>query len=71
MLVMAMILAGLTPQAACLPLPKGATAAKATAAPYGPWFINNEPIMIAKKTYLKYGLPRVLGAGGRRAAGAL
>jgi hypothetical protein len=28
-----------------------------------PWYINNEPVTLNGKTWVKYGLPRVLGPG--------
>ncbi|MES2987170.1 MAG: hypothetical protein V4808_04620 [Pseudomonadota bacterium] len=62
-LVIGMAIAG-TPalQEMCAALPKGATAAAAQAADK-PWYISGDPIIVTKKSYSKYGLPRVLGKG--------
>ncbi len=62
MLFMATILAVAVPQDACVAIPSGATLADAEAAGDA-WYIGNDPITIEKKTYVKYGLPRVLRKG--------
>ncbi|HEY6814281.1 MAG TPA: hypothetical protein VI168_01960 [Croceibacterium sp.] len=44
---------------ACVPSPEqGHTGASALT-----WYINAEPLTFEKKSYVKYGLPRVLGPG--------
>lgn len=62
MLVFALMLAAATPQEACVALPKGATAETAQAR-NKPWYISGEAILLAKKKYTKYGLPRILRKG--------
>jgi hypothetical protein len=45
--------------ATCVPAPAhGPSGASALS-----WYINNEPVTVDGSTYVKYGLPRVLGAG--------
>jgi hypothetical protein len=45
--------------AACVPVPaRGHGGASALS-----WYINNEPVTVNGSSYVKYGLPRVLGFG--------
>ena len=46
----------------CVLIPKGSTADAVRATDDG-WYINNEPIELDGRKYVKYGLPRVLSRG--------